>query len=63
MSASCLDSVTWCARLLDEAGVALAPGTDFDVVAGAAWVRLSFASSVEGVGAAVDRIVAWQRTL
>jgi len=44
-------------------GVALTPGTDFDVVDGASWVRLSFASSVEVVGAAVDRIIAWQRTL
>ena len=63
VSASGLDSGTWCARLLDEAGVALTPGTDFDIVNGASWVRLSFASSVEVVGAAVDRIVAWQRTV
>ncbi|WP_407344953.1 pyridoxal phosphate-dependent aminotransferase [Pengzhenrongella phosphoraccumulans] len=63
ISASGLDSITWCARLLDEAGVALTPGTDFDTVDGASWVRLSFASSIEVVSAAVDRIVAWQRTL
>ncbi|MBO3101072.1 pyridoxal phosphate-dependent aminotransferase [Cellulomonas fengjieae] len=63
ISASGLDSVTWCARLLDEAGVALTPGTDFDPVEGHRWVRLSFASSVDVVRAAVDRIVAWQRTL
>ncbi|MBO9555741.1 pyridoxal phosphate-dependent aminotransferase [Cellulomonas sp.] len=63
VSASGLDSVTWCARLLDEAGVALTPGTDFDPVDGHRWVRLSFASSVEVVREAVDRIVAWQATL
>jgi aspartate/methionine/tyrosine aminotransferase len=63
VSGSGLDSVTWCARLLAEAGVALTPGSDFDGVDGDAWVRLSFASSVDVVGAAVDRIVAWQRTL
>jgi len=63
ISASGLDSITWCARLLDEAGVALTPGTDFDPVDGASWVRLSFASSVDVVREAVDRIVAWQRTL
>ncbi|GAA2721193.1 pyridoxal phosphate-dependent aminotransferase [Cellulomonas aerilata] len=63
VSGSGLDSVTWCARLLDEAGVALTPGSDFDGVDGDAWVRLSFASSVEVVGEAVDRVVAWQRTL
>lgn len=63
ISASGLDSITWCARLLDEAGVALTPGTDFDSVDGESWVRLSFASSIDVVSAAVDRIVAWQRTL
>ncbi len=63
ISASGLDSVTWCERLLDEAGVALTPGTDFDPVDGSRWVRLSFASSVDVVRRAVDRIVAWQRTL
>ena len=63
VSGSGLDSITWCARLLDEAGVALTPGTDFDPVDGHRWVRLSFASSVEVVSRAVDRIVAWQRTL
>jgi len=55
--------VTWCARLLDEAGVALTPGTDFDPVDGHRYVRLSFASSPAVVAEAVDRIVAWQRGL
>ncbi|WP_123371937.1 pyridoxal phosphate-dependent aminotransferase [Cellulomonas sp. PhB150] len=63
VSSSGLDSITWCARLLDEAGVALTPGTDFDPVDGHRWVRLSFASSVEVVREAVDRIVAWQGSL
>ena len=63
VSASGLDSITWCARLLDEAGVALTPGTDFDPVDGHRWVRLSFASSVDVVREAVDRIIAWQRNL
>jgi aspartate/methionine/tyrosine aminotransferase len=52
VSGSGLDSRTWCA-----------PGTDFDPVDGHRWVRLSFASSVEVVSEAVDRIVAWQRGL
>jgi aspartate/methionine/tyrosine aminotransferase len=55
-----LDSATWCRRLLDEAGVALTPGTDFDRVDGHDWVRLSFASSPEVVAEAMDRIIAWQ---
>ncbi|WP_448058427.1 pyridoxal phosphate-dependent aminotransferase [Cellulomonas hominis] len=63
ISASGLDSTTWCARLLAEAGVALTPGSDFDPVTGRDWVRLSFAAAPEVVREAVDRIVAWQRTL
>ena len=58
-----LDSITWCARLLDEAGVAVTPGTDFDNVHGSDWIRLSFASAPEVVAAAIDRIIAWQKTL
>ena len=60
VSASGMDSVTWCARLLDEAGVALTPGTDFDQVDGHRFVRLSFASPVEVVREAVERIISWQ---
>ncbi|WP_074804408.1 MULTISPECIES: aminotransferase class I/II-fold pyridoxal phosphate-dependent enzyme [unclassified Cellulosimicrobium] len=58
-----LDSVTWCARLLAEAGVALTPGTDFDGVRGGDWVRLSFAAAPSTVAEAVERIAAWRRTL
>jgi aspartate/methionine/tyrosine aminotransferase len=63
VSASGLDSITWCARLLDEAGVALTPGTDFDPVDGHRTVRLSFAAGIDVVRDAVDRIIAWQETL
>jgi aspartate/methionine/tyrosine aminotransferase len=55
-----LDSPTYCARLLDEAGVALTPGTDFDPAGGRHWVRLSFAVSPDELRPAIDRIVAWQ---
>lgn len=60
VSASGMDSVTGCERLLDEAGVAPTPGTDFDPVEGHRYVRLSFASPMEVVREAVDRIIAWQ---
>ncbi|NDO88572.1 pyridoxal phosphate-dependent aminotransferase [Cellulosimicrobium composti] len=63
VSADGLDSVTWCERLLAEAGVALTPGTDFDGVHGGDWVRLSFAAAPATVAEAVERIVAWRRTL
>lgn len=55
-----LDSPTYCARLLDEAGVALTPGTDFDPADGRDWVRLSFALRPDELAEAIGRIVAWQ---
>ena len=55
-----LDSVTYCARLLDEAGIALTPGTDFDPAGGRDWVRLSFAVAPDEMARAIGRIVAWQ---
>lgn len=54
------DSVSWCRALLEDAGVALVPGTDMDPVSGGSFVRLSFATSPEVVRAAVERIVAFQ---
>ncbi len=48
------DSLTWAARLLDETGVAVAPGIDFDPVAGGRFIRMCFA----GDGAEIDRAVA-----
>jgi aspartate/methionine/tyrosine aminotransferase len=54
------DSVAWCEQLLEDTGVALTPGTDFDTAAGHRYVRLSFAADVDVVDEAVTRIVAWQ---
>ena len=47
------DSLSWCARLLDETGVAFAPGIDFDQVDGGKFVRMCFA----GDGAVIERAV------
>jgi len=55
------DSVAWCAALLDEEGVALTPGTDFDRVAGGSTVRVSLAAGSEAVAAALVRILRFQR--
>lgn len=53
------DSAAWSRALLDEAGVAVVPGGDFDAVAGTRFVRLCFAAGVTVVAEAVDRIVAF----
>lgn len=55
------DSVAWCSALLEEQGVALTPGTDFDPVDGVNTVRLSFAAAEQQVAEAIERIVAFQR--
>ena len=47
------DAMGWAARLLDEAGVAVAPGLDFDPVDGGRFIRMCFA----GDGALIDRAV------
>lgn len=63
VSAHGLDSTTYCARLLDEAGVALTPGTDFDPAGGGSHVRLSFACGYDDLATAISRITLWQRGL
>ncbi len=55
------NSVQFCRRLLDEAGVALTPGVDFDPDRGHRFVRLSFAGPEAEVAAAADRFTAWLR--
>jgi len=55
------DSTAFCARLLAETGVAAAPGTDFDVVDGHRFFRLSFAgatSTVHGALGALEHFLA-----
>ncbi|MCW2810086.1 MAG: avtA [Friedmanniella sp.] len=51
------DSRAWCSALLEEQGVALTPGTDFDPVHGRSTVRVSLAAGPEAVAAALVRIL------
>lgn len=53
------DSLTFAARLLDEAGVAVAPGVDFDPVEGGKFVRMCFAGDGDEIERAVRLIGAW----
>ncbi|GAB3186559.1 pyridoxal phosphate-dependent aminotransferase [Nesterenkonia suensis] len=55
------DSPAYCQAVLEQAGVAIVPGTDFDPVAGHEWVRLSLAPGPEAVARGLDRIVAFHR--
>ena len=53
------DSYSWCLRLLDETGVATAPGIDFDTRRGNEFVRLSFAGSTEEITEGINRLGQW----
>lgn len=53
------DSLSWVARLLDETGVAIASGVDFDPVDGKRFVRMSFAGDTAEIAAGVEVLGAW----
>ncbi len=53
------DSHGWCLRLLDETGVATAPGIDFDTRRGNEFVRLSFAGSGAEIQEGLNRLCTW----
>ena len=53
------DSYAWCLRLLQETGVATAPGIDFDTGRGNEFVRLSFAGSADEITEGLERLGAW----
>ena len=53
------DSLAFCKRMLDEAGVAATPGVDFDPHHGREYVRFSYAGSAADMREAVERIGAW----
>jgi aspartate/methionine/tyrosine aminotransferase len=57
------DSESWCEALLDQQGVALTPGTDFDRLDGGSAVRLSLAAGPEAVATALIRILRFQEGL
>lgn len=48
-----------CARWLDELGVAVTPGIDFDPGRGDHFIRISFSESTEDVTEAMNRLVEW----
>ncbi len=54
------DSAAFCRRMLDEAGVAATPGTDFDPARGARFVRFSFAGTRDDMLEATRRLRRWR---
>lgn len=56
------DSAALCRRLLDEAGVALTPGIDFDTERGRRFIRFSYARSTPDMAEAARRLITWRNT-
>ena len=52
-------SADFCSRLLEETGIALAPGQDFDTKNGLKCVRISYAGTTDTINIAADRIGSW----
>ncbi len=50
------DSLQWCTRLLQDTGVAVTPGVDFDTRRGGRTVRMSFAGAEDEIAEALDRM-------
>ncbi|GHA12095.1 aminotransferase [Devosia pacifica] len=50
------DSMSFCQRMLHEAGVAATPGVDFDRVNGHNYVRFSYAGTAETMNDALERL-------
>ena len=53
------DSEAFCRRILNEAGVAVTPGVDFDPWRGNRFLRFSFAESTAEIAAAAAALKAW----
>ncbi|MGB0696370.1 MAG: pyridoxal phosphate-dependent aminotransferase [Rhodospirillaceae bacterium] len=57
------DSRALCAKILQETGVAITPGLDFDPARGGGFVRFSFCGATETMEQAGDRLMAWSQAL
>ncbi len=53
------DSAAFCKRMLEEAGVAVTPGIDFDRARGKRMLRFSYAGAESEVRLGLDRLATW----
>ncbi|MEC9183308.1 MAG: aminotransferase class I/II-fold pyridoxal phosphate-dependent enzyme, partial [Pseudomonadota bacterium] len=53
------DSLSFCRRILNETGVAITPGVDFDPDRGNRYVRFSFAESLKEISGAATALIDW----
>jgi len=55
------DAPAFCARMLNETGVAATPGIDFDPVRGKSFLRFSFAGATPDMAEAARRLKEWRK--
>jgi aspartate/methionine/tyrosine aminotransferase len=55
------DSIAYCKRILNETGVAITPGPDFDPDRGNRYMRLSFANTYEECEMAIEALLKFQQ--
>jgi len=55
------DSVAFCGQILDQLGIALTPGTDFDTARGHGTLRFSYAGDPGEIAEAAKRLTNWRR--
>ncbi len=53
------DSLAFCEKLLDETGIAIAPGIDFDPRDGGRFIRFAFAISGDAIEQVIERLTPW----
>ena len=53
------DSETFCRRMLNETGIAMTPGTDFDPSRGRAYMRVSYSGDTDDIIDAMKRLKEW----
>ena len=53
------DSLAFCLKLLEDTGIATAPGVDFDPVEGHKFMRFSFALSTPQIEEAISLLEPW----
>ena len=60
VSARTQDSQEFCARMLNEAGIAAAPGVDFDRTRGHRFIRMSYCAPEADIAEAITRLKSWR---
>lgn len=55
------DAVTLCSQILEETGIAITPGADFDTKRGQNFIRLSYCTDEESVQTAAQLLTRWLR--